>query len=440
MNAQSTEGLDALVIGGGVAGSTAAAALQARGLSVLVCEAGLPSEKRLAGELMHPPAAEDLDRLGLLKPLISAGAAPVYGFVIFRGPEDKGTMLSYSEVRGGRSSSIAIEHAVLTRTLLDEVGQRPGVEVWDGARVTNVETRPGHPRVTVKMKGEEHVFEVPLVVSADGRASSSRDDAGIEIDRGDAFRMVGWLVPGGRLPHPGFGHVFSGGATTTLAYQISKDVVRVMFELGMDDAIDVREQLAQIPLPLRSDIVRAMKTQPRQTSKVWALSPRRVTAGRVAVVGDAGGCVHPLTATGIAFCTGDAHRLADAIGHDFDRGDGIPDALAGYERSRRGPMAARAIIGPALVEALASPDPAMRLLRHGLFRYWERSPRGRRTSIALLSTQEPRAHVMVREYAAVCAHALTGVGKEVAPSEVLPAIAGLARRSGAEVTRLLTAR
>ena len=45
---------DAVVVGGGVAGSTSAVSLAKKGLRVLLCEAGLPSNRRLAGELLHP--------------------------------------------------------------------------------------------------------------------------------------------------------------------------------------------------------------------------------------------------------------------------------------------------------------------------------------------------------------------------------------------------
>ena len=51
---------DAIIAGGGVAGSTAAASLARQGMKVLLCEAGLPNSKRLAGELIHAPGAENL--------------------------------------------------------------------------------------------------------------------------------------------------------------------------------------------------------------------------------------------------------------------------------------------------------------------------------------------------------------------------------------------
>ena len=455
-NATDIKKVDALVIGGGIAGSTAAAALAREGLNVLVCEAGLPSDKRLAGELMHPPAADVLDELGLLEAVERAGAAPIYGFAVYPGPTEKPAVLSYAEVPGGRPSSVALEHAKITRVLLEEVSKRDRVEVWHGARVVDVDFLGRRPQATVQFKttkeglhsefpdGTTVIVQAKMIVSAEGRASKARTKAGIEGTMGDAFRMVGWRIPDARLPVPGFGHVFSGpkGGPTALAYQITRGTVgslnadvRVMFELHEGEDLDIRPHLARIPENFRKQIEHAMETQPRQTARVMSYTPSAVTRESFAVVGDAGGCVHPLTATGIAFSTRDGLRLAKTVAPAIlDESKDIAKALATYEGERKHPMLTRAALGPALAEALNEGSPAFRLLRRGLFRYWEKSARGRRASIGLLSTQETNPLVMVREYAAVCMHALAELPNEpVAPWELLPAVSGLAQQTALRV-------
>ena len=418
---------DAIVVGGGIAGSTTAAALSREGLQVLLCEAGLPGSKRLAGELLHPPGVANLKRLGLLDALLDAGAVPQYGFAVFPAADDEPMMLSNSEVHGARPTGLALEHAVMTRALLDAASAMPGVTVWQGARVLEVDFERPRPRARIRLGGEEREVDAALVVSAEGRGSKIRERAGIAVSKTKPFRMLGWKIPGGRLPYPGYGHVFVGGPTPTLAYQVGRDDVRIMFELERGDGLEVTPALMDaIPEPFRGDVGRAMTTEPRSTARVFGLRPARVTARALAVVGDAGGCVHPLTASGMSFCIGDAVRLGNA----FTRSADVERALAAYESSRLQPMATRAALGPAMVEALCSDEPSMRLLRHGLFRYWQRSPRGRSVSMGLLSTHVSSMPVMAREYAAVCAHALTGVrGGAVRPAEVAPALGGLVRRT-----------
>lgn len=425
---------DAIVVGGGVSGSTTAAALAAKGMSVLLCEAGLPSEKRLAGELMHAPAARNLESVGLLAPLIEAGAVPIYGFALFRGPDDPGSLLSYTEVPGGWQCGLAIAHDQLNRTLLDAIKQRPGVEVLDGATVTSVDLDRPDPIATIKTEAGEIRARADLIVLAEGRSSAIRKSGGIEVVEGPPFRMIGWRIPGARLPYPGFGHIFTGGPAAILAYPMARDEVRIMFEVDPDDQVGLAAQVALLPQPFRADVEAAIAAGTRQVAKVFAVTPHRVANGRLAIVGDAGGCVHPLTASGIAFCTRDAIDLAEQLG---DRRAPIPEALKRYDEARREPMRTRAALGPALVEALTATTPEMELLRHGLFRYWQHSPRGRAASMALLSTEEPRMMVMAREYAAVCWHAISDLGSAPVPrAQRLGAVAGLVRRSFDFATRV----
>ena len=73
---------------------------------------------------------------------------------------------------------------------------------------------------------------------------------------------------------------------------------------------------------------------------------------------------------------------------------------------------------------------AMRLLRHGLFRYWQRSSQGRALSMGLLSTHDTSMVSLARQFATICAHSLSGIRAGViGPAEVPRAIAGLAGRT-----------
>ena len=416
------QSFDAVVAGGGVAGSTTAAALAREGLEVLLCEAGLPNRRRLAGELLHPPAVASLEDLDLLEPLKRAGAVASYGFAVFRSAIDRGTVLSYAEIPEGRSSGMAIEHHTMSRTLLDAVAERPGVWVWQNARVVGAELGG---RSTVRVRRSDGSVDVAakLLVSAEGRSSKLREQAGMTCTRGEPFTMLGWRIPGGRLPIPGYGHVFIGGPSPTLAYSMAKDEVRIMFELEPGEDEVPRAALEALPQPFRGDVERAMQSQPRQLAKVFALKPAQSTCEALAVVGDAGGCVHPLTASGISFCVRDAVALAEAVARHRD--DDFPvAAVTDYYRHRRAPMRARATLGEALVDVFTSESAEARLLRHGLFRYWGQSSRGRGASMGLLSTERLSMAVMAREAAAVSFYALGGLLSGVVGAQEAPVALG----------------
>src|SRR5207248_10311734 len=59
-----------------------------------------------------------------------------------------------------------------------------------------------------------------------------------------------------------------------------------------------------------------------------------------------------------------------------------------------------------LYEVFKGQTPETDLLRQGLLTYWRKNARGRATTIALLSTQEDRTSVLIREYLQVCRYAL----------------------------------
>jgi len=409
--------VDVLIAGAGVAGVAAAAALGEFGWEVLLIEPGLDGTRRLAGELIHPPGTTDLAALGLLHRLEEKGGTPVRGFAIV--PDAGGAdgsvtthLLPYAPLAGQRPLGFAMEHSAISANLLRAVEKLPHVVVWHGARLTALDASPPDTvTATVRRRGVETKVAARLLVGADGATSTVRRLLGIGHQRRRISKMLGYVLPGGELPAPGYGTVFLGGPAPALAYQIGERNIRVMFDIPDDAArlgttLEGEALLVALPAPLRGVVRDVMTRQRGLISTNYAVLPDRVTAGCVALVGDAGGCCHPLTATGLSVCTRDAMRLRDAL--RFTSGH-VPAALARYEAGREGPQRTRLALAEALYEIFLSRTPETRLLRNGLLRYWKASPRGRAASMALLSTQEGHMSVMAREYARVVGYALSGL-------------------------------
>jgi squalene monooxygenase len=380
---------DVIIAGGGVAGSAAAAALREFGYSVLVVEPGLQHAKRLAGELIHPPAVSDLAELGLLSSLEKAGGVPVRGFAILPGAH----LLPYKDVPGLKTHGLAIEHSGMAEALSSAVSALSHVTVWRGARITGVDLhQAGYATVTVNREGSEDQLRTRLLIAADGRSSHLRGMAGIRHKQRQISSMTGFTLKSCHLPHPGFGHVFGSGPSPVLAYELGNGQTRIMFD--MPDPEQHQPCLDALPQDLRSDVEEAMGTQPGLKAANYSVIPESVVKERMVCVGDAGGCCHPLTATGLSACVRDAMLLRRALREtDAD----IPKALKRYVRLREGPQCTRLVSAKVLYEVFRAQSPEMRLMRQGLFRYW-RSPRGRRATMALLSTEETRRSVMVLEY------------------------------------------
>ena len=421
-----------------MAGASVAAALGELGYAVLVVEPGLDGGKRLAGELIHPPGASDLSQLGLLPSLQRAGGVPIRGFAVWTdaieprsdapethrasGGTGAACVLPYAEVSGLADHGLAVQHRAMTDALLRAVGERPHVSVWIGARVTALDLADAHGvAVTLSRDGQDVRVRARLLVAADGGSSHVRAMARIGSTRTRLSTMVGFTVEGD-VPCPGFANVFVG-PVPVLAYQFQAGSVRVMFDLrkearGVTPSGVEPSHVAALPEPFRSAVRRAVDSQQPLVSASYSLVPDTVIKGRLVLVGDAAGCCHPLTATGLSVCTRDARRLRQAL---QEHGGDIPAALRRYAELREGPQRTRLALASALYEAFSAPTPEMRVLRRGLLRYWARSRRGRAASMALLSTHESRMGVMATEYARVAGYGFLELARWRASRESLGA-------------------
>jgi 2-polyprenyl-6-methoxyphenol hydroxylase-like FAD-dependent oxidoreductase len=241
-----------------------------------------------------------------------------------------------------------------------------------------------------------------LIVAADGRASRVRNVAGIPARQVHISGMTGYLLKNIRLPEPGFGHVFADGRVLALAYAVSANETRIMLDTPLvSNAMPIC--IEGLPLPLRSAVEDAIRTQTPLRSANYSVVPERIVKGRLACVGDAGGCCHPVTATGLSASVRDAVLLRDALA---ETAKDVPRALQRYASAREGPQRARMTGAAVLYEVLTGSTAEMSLLRRGLLRYWQCSPEGRAATMALLATHEDRMSAVIREYMQVCRYAL----------------------------------
>ena len=428
-----------VVAGGGLAGSCAAAALAGLGYHVLLVEPGVTYSKRLAGELLHPPALADLRALGLDGAVEEADGQRVDGFAVFLsgdGRADTRVVLSYA---GNGGHGATVEHGPLVTALLGRVRALPGVTVVTGARVDGVRHIDDGVVVTIALGGARHEVRAELLVAADGRGSNVRRMAGIDAVRTQLSTMAGFVVATDSLPCPNYGHIFASGGAPVLAYAIAPGKVRVMIDIGSDDvATAVREpnRLRALPEPFRSAVEQAIATQRPVNASNLTIVPSVLAKGRVVLVGDAAGCCHPVSASGLASAAHDARSLADAIAK---HPDDLTRALRRYARKRQISQNVRIALATALYRAFAEPSPEMALLRRGLVDYWTSSARGREVSMALLATAEQRFSVLAGEYARVASRALPTLFDANRPrlprrqavrgllASVVPHVAGAAR-------------
>jgi squalene monooxygenase len=402
--------IDVVIGGGGVAGTVTAAALHQLGYRILLIEPGLNDDRRLAGEVFHPPGVTALAELGLLDALMRGPSAPIKGFSVSSSAMNgESIRLPYDEVRAHRASGLGLEHGVIRQRLLEAVSALPNVTVMRGKRVIAID-QSDPSRVTVQVANGKATDQLRcrMLVAADGAQSRMGRSVGIGVRHRRISTMFGYRLATECLSEPDYGHVILGAPAPVLLYPISRDEARILFDIPHESgrlprAEDCADVCATLPPRLRREVERAVAEQPRMSVLAQAINADRMVQDRVVLVGDAGGSCHPLTASGMTRCVGDALLLRDAL---KERPADLARALQLYQRRRRWPQATRLTLADALRDAFCGATPQARIVRRGVLAYWQSSATGRAATMALLSTVDGRPLALLREVMRVMATGL----------------------------------
>lgn len=417
-----TRRVDAIVVGAGIAGASAACALSGLGYRVLVIDAGQDHARRLSGELIHPAGVTNLRALGLLGALLRAGAIPIRGFAVFSCHErPSGTpgasdaagppitvLLDYPAQRPPEHG-LAVERATMMTALLGALAERRNIELWQPARVTGLNLEGEVlATATVRLGDRRCSVSAPLLVAADGRNSFLRKSAGIRANETRVSLMLGYELAAETLPFPGYGHVFVGGRGPVLAYPLDDGHVRMMVDVpGLPTSRLTRRALAAyacaLPSPFVQSALEAMVGDTPLVAPTHRMLADEAKRGCMALVGDAAGCCHPLSASGMSFGTRDALWLRQAL--EDEAGD-IPRALRAYAWLRARPQCTRYFVADLLYNMFSVHTPGMRLLCSGSMRHWQASARARETAMSILATRETRLAIVTGAVLGSVAHAL----------------------------------
>jgi hypothetical protein len=174
-------------------------------------------------------------------------------------------------------------------------------------------------------------------------------------------------------------------------------------------ALVLERYLPVVPRTLREPMREALAARPFEACANHAIRTQACAGPGVVLLGDAGGCAHPLTASGMTNAMNDAQVLG-ALLAEGGAGDG---ALAEYQRRRYDFIRMRELFTDALYEVFRGHDEGSRALQHGVHRYWARSARARRASMDILSGEELRVTRFALEYSRVFGRSAVEVVKQL---------------------------
>lgn len=398
---------EVIVVGGGFTGMAAAAALSKTGARVKVFEAAQTTDPRFRGELIHPRGVRALDALGLKAPLLARGGVAVSGFAVTPGPGLEAAVLPYADEQG---PGLGIDHPHMVLSLREQVAARRNVTITTGLRITDLVR--GGSRIAGVRDASGQVHRADLVVAADGRASKLRALLGLEPE----IKLLSYTVAfgvRGELPYGRMGHVFLGAPGPILAYPYGEGLIRFCLDVPLGAAkgkeamvkLLAQQYAPVVPASLREAMIGSLREVPFEGCANHSIATSACAAPGVVLVGDAGGCGHPLTASGMTNAMNDVLTLGELVG----RSGPSDAALCEYQRRRYDFVRMRDLFTDALYEVFRAHDPGSRALQEGVFRYWASSTRSRRASMNILSGEDVRVSAFVTEYSRVFRRSAVGV-------------------------------
>lgn len=421
---------DVVIVGAGLAGCATARALvradATKRRRILVIDRYRDVHPRFSGELIHPRGAQILDDLGLFPALHAVGGVEVGGFAVFENADTPFVDLSYADVPRERPRGLSIHHKDLVRTLRRELRSDP-IELLEGWAVADL-CRDGERITGVVIEDKRGRFEIKadLVVAADGKASTVRKLAGISDEGRETIGFTAGLeLRNASLPRPGYAHVFLGAWGPVLAYPILREAdgtIRTRITIDLPRELPVkgaaikqhilRAYVPFVPAPLSAEIAAAIHAHAGQLEMAPTVNlpaPSAALPGLV-LVGDAAGCSHPITASGMTMGLRDAETLGLQAQRRADVPEGEPwldgESLRRYRAEHDRYVPTRQALATAIYEAFRGGEDGSRAIRRALFDYWGSGETARSRSMALLSCSERRPHVFLTEYLKTARHAL----------------------------------
>jgi len=344
---------DAIIIGGGPAGSSAAISLAGSGLRVLLLEEKHIPRDKLCGEFITPECFPTLRRLKVMERMLAAGAQKIERLTLIA-PTGRAVHTSIAEMSGESSWAMSLSRARFDHILFARA-REAGAACLEGVAVRNCELERSGVRNVEAMTlsdGKAVRFRAPLVIDASGRNSrlmvrpTERSGgrrgsrlyalkAHLEGVEGIEEQVELYFFPQG---YGGLSRVEDG--LVNLCFIVNEKSVR---ESG-GDASKVVERTVKNNRLARARLLSFEVVGRWQSAGPLTFGTRRLSQNGIVAVGDASGMIDPFTGTGMQIALRTGEMAAESIIEALDSSDSsmkdarTPDALFDKVLARYGTL------------------------------------------------------------------------------------------------------
>ena len=335
---------DVIIVGGGLVGASLAAALKHSGLALALLESqpapiledGQASVWDSRVYAISPGSRKFLENSGAWSLLDGSRIAPVEAMRVFG---DTGAELELGAYQMGVAElACIVENRALQHGLWQVLQQQENLTLLRPAHCAALKFSTDFAELTLE---DGRILSAKLIVAADGRDSWVRKQAGISSAPVD-YRQHGVVANfATELPHRGIAHQWFQtdgilallplpGKRVSMVWSVSPEQSARLQALAPD------ELCAQVAAASRHTLGKLQLITPPVGFPLQMLVLPKITAPRMALIGDAAHNMHPLAGQGVNTGFRDAQQLAQILmerGAQNDCGD--TQLLRRYERKRK---------------------------------------------------------------------------------------------------------
>lgn len=338
---QATSDYDVTIVGGGIVGSLAACALSGSGLKIALIEASEQSLAVARGQAysLNLLSSQIFDQLGLwqrIRPQIET-----YTQVYLSDGRHPGVVqFSPQDIQSDTLGYVA-EHRILLAELQTQLRQCPDITWLCPAKVVQTDFQAKVAQLTIDQSGEVTTLRSRLVVGADGARSPLRQQASIRTYGWQYWQscVVAFIQPEKSHANIAYERFQTDGPFAILP--LPDNLCRIVWTVPHAEAerlmqLDRASFLQELTQRYGSQMGQLDLVGDPYVFPVRLLHSTQYVKPRLALIGDAAHCCHPVGGQGMNLGVRDAAALAEVIRTAHHRGEDFASlkVLKRYERWR----------------------------------------------------------------------------------------------------------